>query len=98
MYHDRRVRSSVLQPGDRGLVRNHPEHGGPGKLRSYWEREIYVVVQRNGPNSPVYEVKQEGNGKRIRVLHRNLLPPCNYFPVDKPPANATSSATCRQPR
>ena len=29
---------------------------------------------------------------------RNLLLPCNYLPVEEPPANATSSATRRHPR
>ena len=31
------VRSSVLQPGGRILVRNLTPHGCPAKLRSHWE-------------------------------------------------------------
>ncbi|XP_038062370.1 E3 ubiquitin-protein ligase TRIM56-like [Patiria miniata] len=44
-YHDQKARSSVLQPGDQVLVGRHQ---GPGKLRSYWEDQVYVVVQRKG--------------------------------------------------
>ena len=81
-HYDRWVRSSVLQPGDRVLVRNLSERGGPGKLRSYWEKDIHVVVRRNSTESPVYEVKPEGTGTKRRTLHRNLLLPCDFLPMD----------------
>ena len=77
MYHDRKSYSSVLQPGDRVLVRNVGRHEGPGKLLSHWEDNVYVVVCRKGNDSPVYEVRRERGNSKSRVLHRNLLLPCN---------------------
>jgi hypothetical protein len=97
-YYDRLVRSSVLQPGDRVLVRNLSERGGPGKLISFWENDIDVVVRRKGPDSPVYEVKAETNGTKIRVLNRNLLLPCNYLPAEEPLTDPAQTASRRQLR
>ena len=80
--YDNKAQSIDLHPDDRVLVRNLSERGGPGKLRSFWEKEIHVVVRRKDPESPVYEVKPENGSGTTRILHRNLLLPCNELPVD----------------
>ncbi|KAK7909570.1 hypothetical protein WMY93_014254 [Mugilogobius chulae] len=93
--YNQRAWSSTLRPGDHVLVRNLTPRGGPGKLRSYWEENIYVVREKRG-DSPVYTVEPlQGVGRR-RVLHRNLLLPCPYL-VDEPPRDTPQvDSRCRQ--
>ncbi|KAK6178710.1 hypothetical protein SNE40_011231 [Patella caerulea] len=74
--HDKKYMSVCLEEGDKVLVRNLTERGGPGKLRSYWEDNVCVVTRRIG-ESPVYEVRPETGLGRTRILHRNLLHQCN---------------------
>ena len=75
-FYDLNVRSSTLLPGDHVLIKNLSEHGGPGKLQSYWEDKVHVVVHRKSPDSPVYQLKPENRTRPIRTLHCNLLFPC----------------------
>ena len=84
-YYDQKVRHAMLQMGDRVLVWNLSERGGPGKLRSHWEGSIYITVNQKRPDSPVYEVKPEARNGPIWTLHRNLLFLCNTLPVETHP-------------
>ncbi|XP_032363178.1 uncharacterized protein LOC116675624 [Etheostoma spectabile] len=83
-YYDQKRQSAMLSPGDRVLVRNMSERGGPGKLRSYWEKQIHIVVSQKGRDSPVYEVKAENGTGNSRILHRNMLMPCDALPQQEP--------------
>ena len=62
------------------LVKNKKEQGGPGKLRSLWEREIYIIRSVKDEAGIIYKVIQEGNLRgKSRVLHRNMLLPCKQL-------------------
>jgi hypothetical protein len=91
-HYDRKVQGRDLQPGDRVLLRNLTPRGGPGKIQSYWEDQVYKVKERKADDSPVYQISPENGKGRDRVVHRNLLLPCDYLPVDQP------SATNLQPK
>ena len=66
-----------LEVEDRVLIKNVVERGGPGKLRSFWEQDIYVVKERKGgPDGVVYAVQKEHEPRgKLRVVHRNMLLP-----------------------
>ena len=66
---------SCLKVGDRVLVQNK-EKGGPGKLRSYWEQQVYKIVSLKGSEGVVYEIQREDcNSRKTQVVHRNMILP-----------------------
>lgn len=72
--------ASVLKPGDRVLVKNVREKDGPGKIRSYFEQQIYQVKKVSGEGNVVYTVQAEDDSTgELRVLHRNMLKPCELI-------------------
>ena len=81
--YNRNKDTSRLQIGDRVLIRNVEETGGPGRLRPFWEQDVYTVVDCKGEAGVVYSVKPDNNVKgRIRTVHRNMLLPCKYLKTD----------------
>jgi len=45
-----------LKVGDKVLVQNKRETGGPGKIRSAWEQKVYVIIEELRANT-LYKVK-----------------------------------------
>jgi transposase InsO family protein len=89
--YDRGVRESLLEIGDRVLVRKVGIKG-KHKLADKWEEQPYLVHSIPNPNIPVYKVKPEG-GSGIRTLHRNML-----LPFQTIPEMGSSSPCWRKPK
>ena len=68
--------TAVLEKGDRVLIRNLPERGRTGKMKSFWEEKEHVVIENLNSENITYKVQPDLSGK-IRTLHRNMLLPCN---------------------
>ena len=86
-YYDEGVKTSVLLPGDRVLVRKVGIKGKQ-KLADIWDSWPYIVKSQPMPDIPVYVVQKEHSNEKPRTLHRNMLLPFNGLPnpeyVEKP--------------
>nr|XP_014349520.1 PREDICTED: uncharacterized protein K02A2.6-like [Latimeria chalumnae] len=78
-FYDCKAREAPLALGDWVLVANKGQRGKQ-KLRDKWERAPHVVIKKQG-ELPVYVVCPE-TGAGERVLHRNLLTPCMFLPIE----------------
>ena len=67
-----------MEKGDRVLISNLSEKGGTGKMRSFWEDKVHVVIDNLNSENITYKVQPENdlNGK-IRTLHRNMILSCD---------------------
>ena len=70
--YDRKVRAVELRPGDHVLVRLDAFRGQRRKLKNRWGDDIHTVIDRKADGIPMYEVKNERNGKK-KVLYRARL-------------------------
>ena len=78
-YYDMKQRGSVVQVGDRVLVKIvHFE--GKHKIGNRWEDEAYVILKQPNQDIPVYVVQRENGTGPKRTLHRNLLLPIGSLP------------------
>ena len=78
--YDANVTESFLNKGDRVLVRNVSIRGKK-RIADRLTKEVYIVQDQLDPDLPVYKVYPEGNQRKLRTLHRDLLLPCNFLPV-----------------
>ena len=77
--YDAKIKTVQINVGDRVLVRNK-ETGGTGKMRSWWLREIYKVIEVYDL-VPVFVI-QPIDGRPTKTVHRNMLMLVNYMPLD----------------
>ena len=82
--YDSKLHENTIEPGDRVLLRNV---GIPGKhkLGDKWGKYPYIVVSQPNPEIPVFRVRPENGGGKVKTLHRNLLLPCNFLPHEERP-------------
>ena len=73
------------------------DRGGTGKLRSYYENDIYEVVSCQ-PELSIYQIKLENGGNKVQTVHRNLLMKCNDLPVETQSPYSMFSTTNRKPK
>ncbi|KAL5010560.1 hypothetical protein ScPMuIL_012865, partial [Solemya velum] len=79
--YDLKVRDSVLEVGDRVLVRNVGLKG-KNKLADKWAKDPYIIIDIPNKDFPVYKVQKESAGGPTRTLHRNMLLPFTLIPAN----------------
>ena len=93
----KKSQATELEVGDHVLVKNKRDQGGPGKIRSKWETEIYSVIEKK-EGGVVYVVKGLTTGEE-RVLHRTFMILCNDMETIpstwKEPSSVTTPMTLR---
>ena len=80
-HYDKRAKAAALQVGDQVLVRNMRERKGKPKMRSFYEENIFKVIEVR-PDVPVYKIQNIKKAKDTRVVHRNKLLKVDELPLD----------------
>ena len=80
-HYDKRAKAAKLEVGDQVLVRNLREKTGKPKMRSFYEENLFEVVEVRD-NVPVYKIRNVNKPRDIRVVHRNKLLKVDELPKD----------------
>ncbi|XP_071802528.1 uncharacterized protein [Asterias amurensis] len=78
--YDRGSSIAPLRLGDRVLIQNK-NLIGTCKLADRWESQPYIVISKH-KDLPVYSLRSLGDG-RERTVHRNMLTPCMFLPLEE---------------
>ena len=76
--YDKKIRGSVLYPGDRVLVKK-TAFKGKRKLAFKWNEAVYIVKCQPNKEIPVYILVKKDRTEE-KCLHRNLLLPIAALP------------------
>nr|XP_054775539.1 uncharacterized protein LOC129284041 [Lytechinus pictus] len=77
--YDQKLKENKIEVGDRVLVKIKGVKG-KNKLGDIWGKDPHIVVEQPNEDIPVFRVRPDGTRGKTRVLHRNLLLPCNFLP------------------
>lgn len=80
-YFDKKLFNSALTIDDRVLSKNLFKREGTGNFRIFWKQVICQVVSCH-LEWPIYQIKSENGGNKIRTVHRNLLMKCYELSIE----------------
>ena len=83
---------STLNPEEGVLFKKLLQRRGTGKLRSYWENDIYEIVSCR-PKSPIYQIVPECSENAIQTVNWNLLMRYSHVPFETQSSYSTFSTT-----
>lgn len=76
---NRGVKGADIEEGDQVLLANRCVRGRR-KLADRWESTLYTVITKD-PRCHTYRIRHPASGQE-RVVHRNLLLPANFLPLE----------------
>ena len=80
-HYDKQATAAALQLGVHVLVQNMREKEGKPKMRSYYEENIFRVVEVR-EDVPVYRIQNIKKAHDCRLVHRNKLLKVDQLPLD----------------
>ena len=90
------MRGVEIVAGDWVLYKNWAK-GGTGKLRTFWEDSVYVVVEKD-ENNPVYTIKPEKGRGKLKRVHRNDIMRCNELLSKEPVVPVKTAVETSKPK